>query len=241
MEDLNDLFTSAAWAVKHEGWDFEVDDMVQELWLWYVEKPFAREKLKNWQQWPKAKGYVKIYARGIAGDMGWSDKKFRAQYDYSVDTVKDILKGKIGSDKTDRDLRVGLERLKERHKPYFDVLNRVYGNGEAEKDTKLLTRARDALTDEMNFALAEPPEGADEPGKTLGDGLGRPKLTPPPIHVEQEEPVPVRGYYSKRKEAPPKKPRRFPAPKSLEDLQYKGEPYKPNWYTNVEKEADDSQ
>lgn len=235
MENLNSFFADAVWAVKQEGWGFSVDEVVQELWVWYLTNKSVRAKLEGWEESPKAKAYVKARARTVIGRLCWEERKFRADYEYSVDTVKAVLEQKLVSDKVLRDLEAGCRRLSRRHKRFTNILFRFYIAGErgmSAADKMTLSRARVALTDEINFALAKPEPDSDEPGRTLGDGVGRAKPKPTPISFPQQEPDVARGYFGRRTSSaqPPRKA--HPPPASLADMQFSGEPYRPPKYTN---------
>ncbi|QKT07906.1 hypothetical protein HUN08_12450 [Gordonia sp. X0973] len=204
LVEIQTLFEKAAWSVKNEGWTrLDVEEIIQELYVWYFENDTARRKLAGWEKWPNVYTYLKVTARRICGKDIQDDRKFRADYDYSIDVVKQVLKREVHGPKAVDDFLDGMGRLHDRHWDYWDILRRRYENDErmgSKKSQNLLYNAHIALTDEMNNASRERrEEWSDEPGKTLGDGLGRPNPQPPPMEVEQQEPEPSRGYYERRK------------------------------------------
>lgn len=202
MEDLNDVFTDVAWAVKDTGWSIEHDDLVQELWVWYMENPGVRNR--TFQSDKKRRAYFKIQAFNIAMGKLKEDRLFTADYDYSIDVCKGILKGEIKGKQCVVDLAHAIERLRDKNEDYADIIIKRHYSGAWDAPTKpekdRLTKAYIRLTDEMNKVSRERLAEFDPvPGGTLQDGLGRPKPGETSIDDPRPEPQPVRGYYTKRK------------------------------------------
>lgn len=189
--DVDEILTKAAWSAKSRGWSIEVDDLKQELWIWYLERPSVQKGLTQ-----KVATYQ---ANQIAASKLREDMIFNVTYDYSVDTVKDILKGKIRGRRALEDLADAIESLKEKNEDYTDVIaKRYYSNEKLTKaESDRLYHAHIRLTDEINRA-AKRDEWEPVPGKTLGDGLGRPKPTPTELGSSDYEAVPDPGYYERR-------------------------------------------
>lgn len=190
-EDVQSVFTKAAWAAKSRGWDIEVDDLIQELWIWYLEYPGIQGRLNQKLATTQAN---KIAASEIRKEM-----IFNVTYDYSIETVKDILKGKIRGRKSVEDLADAIESLKAKNEDYTNVIaKRYYTNTKlTDSEQQTLKYAHVRLTDEINRVTVRD-EYAPVPGKTLGDGLGRPKPQSPPLGVSDYEELPAPGYYERR-------------------------------------------
>lgn len=201
--ELDQLFRDAAWSLKSSGWQFSVDDLVQDLWVWYLENPGLHHKFENVSEWPKAIAYVKKVAYALARGGEWEQDKFRANFDYSVDTAKAVLRGEVAGPLAVQDRAAAFESLD--NEQYREVLVRRYERGEfmrSDSDKGVLKRAHAAFANELNWAAAKRKREdgiEDVPGKSLGDGLCRPKPKPAREGSHQPEPEPVRGYYARRK------------------------------------------
>lgn len=202
MGDVTERFHQAAIAAKSEGWPtLDSDEIVQELWVRYLEDSWFRREVDR----GASKKFLRWAARAICSKELQDARKFTADYDYSVDTVWSIIRGNPEFGPMAReDFDEGLDRLCERnHDHYRLVLRRCEGDIPKGPDKHKLSRAVVALTDEINRAGRErESEWSDEPGKTLGDGLGRPKPQPPGMDQYQEEARPASGYYERRKYDP---------------------------------------
>lgn len=213
--EIDEILSQAAWSAVSEWPDkvHDVGDLKNELWQWFLESPYIQRTL--------TKGRATHQAHNILSDWSKQDRKFKAQYDYSIDTVKKVLKGQITGRMAVQDLEEALEVMREKHEPYFDVLIKRYRSEESlsSADKARLRHAHTAVTDAMN-AVARARRGGfvPEPGRTLGDGLGQQKPVPVDFGEEQTEPEPRQPYWDRRK------PRGKPRPstkqtKSLKDMQ----------------------
>ena len=194
-EQIQEIFTKAAWSAKSSGWPIDVDDLIQELWIWYLDR------------FPKNQTLDKQKATNMAQNLAAAEKRkdmlFNVTYDYSVDTVKGILKGKIRGRQSVEDLTDALERLGEQVPDHVEIIRKRYfgenpGDGGTtdltDAEVQRLVRAHVRLTDEMNKVRREARMERDG----LGDGLGRPEPQPQELGISDYEEKPNQGYWDRR-------------------------------------------
>lgn len=164
----------------------EHDDLEQELWVWLLERPSAREKLAGADPAERHKLLVR-QGHLIASRTRIETAIFNNEFHYTVDEVKAILVGEDRSASSLDDLEEAMDLLRERNEGYADAIKRKYGEklppGSKQARDRLY-HAHIALTDIMNAIVRSKFDGfnlsqtltyeeyQEGPVDTLGDGPG---------------------------------------------------------------------
>jgi len=138
----------------------EADDVEQEIWIYLVESPGSALKALE-ANTPKARArFLTRIGHQRASKARAAYDYFRGAYKYSVKEVKDLLaSGGLSSDNQDRvrveytDLHEAFRALQDRNEGQAAALTRRYlltESMETNADQKVLQRAVESLTDEMN-------------------------------------------------------------------------------------------
>ncbi|WP_431941630.1 hypothetical protein [Nocardia grenadensis] len=176
-EELNKIFRKAADSVSYTWPEvIEVDDLAQELWIWYLESPSVRRMLAGL---PKHEGYNLIVRQGhnLASAARDRNARFSGRIRYIPADVVCMLesRGRISPEMRD-DLEDGMNALRDRTGTHTAALTARFVNKaipESKTEQKQLERAVNALTEEMNRAVRAKFERMTPiPGGTLGDGPG---------------------------------------------------------------------
>lgn len=175
-ETVNAAVRRAASAVVSE-WPgvVGVDDLAQELWVEILESPATQKVLAG----KNSREMLNLLARmghRIAARYRNSNARFSNQVQYSVDDIKAALSGHTLWGALLDDLAAGLESLRERSENYAEAIRLRYFeriNPGPDADRKRLSRALEALTEEVNRQVRAKFARLDaSPGRTLGDGPG---------------------------------------------------------------------
>jgi len=144
------VFLRAARKALYEwGREEGYEDLVNSLWLWYLESPGTQEKLAG-LAFDEAVVTVKNRALQVLSEERYSDNTSLSLY--SSDSVKDALKGRSENKYLVDVLPTALERLANRNPGHAEAIRRRYVDGlipqGAEAD--LLTKAHRSLAREVN-------------------------------------------------------------------------------------------
>lgn len=173
-EALDKVFRkSASSALIEWGLEGELEDLVQDLWVWFLERPSTQRKFQHLSN-PERITTAKIHAHQLLSEKVLSGNVASGKPVYSVDSVKDALAG----NSTNRHLRdllpLGMSEVQSRddtvedrgeYRGYAESIRLRYDDAaipEQGSDAMRLSRALAVLTDEINVIfLTVPDRGRD--------------------------------------------------------------------------------
>ncbi len=159
VHDMQTILRKAAEAALvewHSGqWDRQaqcVDDLTNDLWVWYLERPETRRKISRLSQ-PEAVRTVLRHALQLLSKQQLQSNTFQGRALYSSESIKEALKGKSTNKYLRAILPTAMADLDKRHAAYAEALRKRYEDGVIPADKKtenLLMRAHKSLTEEVN-------------------------------------------------------------------------------------------
>lgn len=173
------------------GWetDLEVDELTNELWIWYNGSPAIQAKLASLRR-GEAVRYVKHQAVNILSGYAKKTDVFQDRILYPTGTVKDALLGKSNNKYLLKILPDALKALQQQNIGYAAALRSRYEDGVVPPqgaELVRLTRATKALTEHVNVLAIM--AGLDTKGN-LHDGPGSKALMQKrrPVYKHEESP-----------------------------------------------------
>jgi hypothetical protein len=159
----NEVFRKAASrAVAEWGRDGEAfKDLVQNLWVWYLESPGTQRKLASSDEFLARRLVYKAALQILAGEA-IDDDTFCGRPLYSVDSVKDALKGESTNRHLPELLMLGMDAVQHKdeesensddHRGYAEAIRSRYEDGvipDRGSAQVRLVRAIKSLTEEIN-------------------------------------------------------------------------------------------
>ena len=156
-----------SWKQSEEG----LGDLVNDLWVWYLESPATQKKLKESDEF-LARRLVYKAALQILAKNSLSDDKFDGKNLYSSDSVKDALLGRSKNHYLVDILPKALELLAEQNEDYAEAIRSKYTDGKTPaqgSEAVKATRAVKSLTEHVNIIAIT--AGVDSDGNvTEGPG-----------------------------------------------------------------------
>ena len=156
-----------SWKQSEEG----LGDLVNDLWVWYLESPATQKKLKESDEF-LARRLVYKAALQILAKNSLSDDKFDGKNLYSSDSVKDALLGRSKNHYLVDILPKALELLAEQNEDYAEAIRSKYTDGKTPaqgSEAVKATRAVKSLTEHVNIIAIT--AGVDSAGNvTEGPG-----------------------------------------------------------------------
>lgn len=151
------------------------DDIEQEIWLWFLERPGVQSQLENANP-AELSAVFKKSANQICSKERLDYDHFTGNYHYTPKEVRELLdtlgeEYDVHSADEKVDLQLGLEELGQYHEKHYDVIQQVYRLGIEPEDHNLKPRAVDKLTELMNRK-----RGQRERDRTEGLGT-KPKIS----------------------------------------------------------------
>ncbi|MEU4709470.1 hypothetical protein AB0G00_23835 [Nocardia salmonicida] len=185
FEGIDKAFKKAAqWAAYSWPGVMTPEDVSQELWVWYLESPSVRAKIAESSTLERTQ-LASRQAHKIISGYKEADARFSGRVEYSVEDIKNALRGKALSRELMTDLAEGMESLRDRAEgEYFDAIEARYFDKiptENVNERVRLSRALVALTEETNRLVRAKFDGprriyeaAENTGqhRTTGDGPG---------------------------------------------------------------------
>lgn len=178
--ELTDTFRKAAklalysWQGNEEG----LTDLVQDLWLWYLERPGTQRKMEGLTKHEAAKTAM-LHAYQILSENQMSSNQFRGKNLYSSDSVKDALLGLSTNRYLLEILPRAMESLDSRNADHAEAIRSRYTDGVVPPQGShyVLVRAVKSLTEHVNViaitdGLTPAPDGTLVPSST-SPGIGR--------------------------------------------------------------------
>jgi hypothetical protein len=159
-DELNGIFRKAASAALSwwytDQWDSQqnlLDDLVQDLWVWYRESPATQKKLAESDGF-LARRLVYIAAIQTLHKDAVEDDIFHGRSKYSADCVREALRGESTNEYLNEILPTALDNLANRNVGQAEAIKRRYDHGDVSNlpsEKMLLSRAVKSVTEEVNF------------------------------------------------------------------------------------------
>lgn len=152
--DIGKVITKAAKSALLE-WGLEDghDDLEQDLWLWYLERPATQRKIKPLSH-PEAVATFVIAAFQILSDQILTGNVFNGTVLYSSESVKDVLKNRSTNRYLKDILPIAVDALDAQHPEYAEAIRSRYEDGDVPRDIKdqnALKRAHKSLIEHVNI------------------------------------------------------------------------------------------
>ncbi|AHG23836.1 sigma-K factor [Mycobacterium phage EagleEye] len=138
-----------AWKQDESG----LEDLVNDLWVWYLERPTTQAKLQLIEPHEAVKTVRMAALQMLSGQM-LAGNEFNGRNLYSSDSVKDALLGVSDNRYLVDILPMAMEALAEQNEPYAEAIRSRYEDGRiprTKKDENLLVRAHKSLTEHVNI------------------------------------------------------------------------------------------
>lgn len=161
---LNGAFKSAAksaladwYASKYQVQEQELDNLTNDLWVWYLERAAVREKVDNAE--PKLRhSIIHRYALQRLAECALESDRFHGKSLFSSESVKDALKGRSTNKYLKAILPIALDAIQHKDdqvpgREYAEALRKRYEDNEipqSKHEENKLFYAHKALTDEVN-------------------------------------------------------------------------------------------
>lgn len=155
-----------AWKQDHSG----VDDLVNDLWAWYLERPGTQRKM-DVLAFYEAVETARRAALQMLSKQQLSSNEFNGRNLYSSDAVKDALKGESTNRYLLDILPLAIESLGNQNEDYAEEIRKRYDDGIVPPQGKhvKLVRAVKSLTEHVNIIAIT--AGVDSDGN-VSEGPG---------------------------------------------------------------------
>ncbi|AXH46793.1 helix-turn-helix DNA-binding domain protein [Mycobacterium phage Acolyte] len=168
-DDLNKLFLQATRKAL-VGWetDLTADEIIQELWVWYLESPYIQTTLGKLHR-----GEAVLYVRSQVFNILTGEAKSRDLFDgrslYSSDNVKDALSRASTNRYLVDILPLAMQSLEKQNEGYVEAIRVRYDDGvvpvSRSKQQVYLSRAVKSLTEHVNVIAITAGIETDERGR----------------------------------------------------------------------------
>jgi len=156
-----------AWKQDEAG----LEDLVNDIWVWYLESPTTQRKLKSIEPHEAVKS-VKKAALQMLSKSQLTSNEFHGRNLYSSDSVKDALLGRSKNRYLVDILPKALESLADQNEDYAEAIRSKYTDGKTPaqgSEAVKATRAVKSLTEHVNIIAIT--AGVDSDGNvTEGPG-----------------------------------------------------------------------
>jgi len=153
----------------------EADDLEQELWVWYLERPSAQFRIAG-NSASETHGLLVRQAHLICSEARRKYGQSILDFEYSIDDARDALEGTETRDFVLDDLAYATSVLQDQNPAQAEVIREKFVLGVpmgSDARRMLLMRAVESVADLMNKSHKEKASGFLEfEGCTLGDGPG---------------------------------------------------------------------
>ncbi|AMS01043.1 putative transcription factor [Mycobacterium phage ArcherNM] len=175
MTNLDKLFKQATMKAL-VGWetDMSAEEVIQELWVWYLERPKVQKNL-NELHWGEAVLYVRSHVHKILTGEAKARDLFEGRSPYSSENVKDALKGRSNNRYLIDILPLAMAALDEKNAGYAEALRSRYEDGIIPKGAASdeLLHAHKSITEHVNIIAITAGVTKDADGNVVvADGPG---------------------------------------------------------------------
>ncbi|QBP31437.1 sigma-K factor [Mycobacterium phage Miramae] len=132
-----------------------LDDLVQDLWVWYLERPATQRKMEELSK-PEAIATVRRAAIQILTEQVLAGNKFNGRNLYSSEAVKDVLKDRSNNRYLKDIMPTAMAALEKQHAVYAEALRSRYDDGVIPQDgpsQDALKNAHKAITEHVNIIV----------------------------------------------------------------------------------------
>ncbi|BBC43613.1 RNA polymerase sigma factor [Mycobacterium phage AN9] len=133
--------------------DSELDDLTNDLWVWYLERPGTQRKMANLTV-NEAVETVKLAALQMLSGKQLSANEFNGRNLYSSDSVKEALLGESSNRYLVDILPMAMASLEKQNAGYAEAIRLRYDDGEVPKENapkQRLKHAVKSLTEHVNI------------------------------------------------------------------------------------------
>ncbi|AAC18493.1 DNA binding protein [Mycobacterium phage Lakes] len=190
--DINKLFMRATRKAMI-GWETNLtaDEIVQELWVWYLESPYIQKKLGELRP-GEAVIYVRKQVHNILSGSAKARDLFQERSHYSSDNVKDALRGESTNRYLVDILPLAMKELGSKNERHAEAIRVRYDDGvvpeRGSAAEAMLKRAVKSLTEHVNIIAITAGVERDDNGKVIvKDGPGSKHAIFPDIRKVQGE------------------------------------------------------
>ncbi|QDP44636.1 helix-turn-helix DNA binding domain protein [Mycobacterium phage NothingSpecial] len=152
---MQDIFRKAAkaalfaWKQDESG----LDDLVNDIWVWYLESPTTQKKLQAIEPYEAVKSVKRAALQMLSGKQ-LSANEFNGRNLYSSENVKEALRGESTNRYLVDILPRAMESLDAQNEAYAEAIRSRYEDGvspQAKREQNLLVRAHKSLTEHVNI------------------------------------------------------------------------------------------
>ncbi|AEJ94555.1 hypothetical protein PBI_ACHEBE_49 [Mycobacterium phage Achebe] len=143
------LEAAAKSALATWGREGGLDDLVQDLWVWYLERPETQRKLAELSK-PEAITTVRRAAIQILTEQVLAGNNFNGRNLYSSEAVKDVLKDRSTNRYLKDIMPTAMAALEKQNPDHAEALRVRYEDG-GKPDKDVLFRAHKAITEQVNI------------------------------------------------------------------------------------------
>ncbi|AHG24275.1 sigma-K factor [Mycobacterium phage Benvolio] len=132
--------------------DSELDDLTNDLWVWYLERPGTQRKMAKLTA-NEAVETVKLAALQMLSGKQLASNEFNGRNLYSSEAVKEALSGTSTNRYLVDILPLAMKALDNQNESYAEAIRSRYDDGISPQDKSgqnALVRAHKALTDHVN-------------------------------------------------------------------------------------------
>lgn len=165
-DEVNSTLQKAAKrALMEWGRDDSPDDLTQDLWVWYLERPATQERFATDDEF-LCRQLAYLAALQILAGQSLSSDTFNDKALYSSESVKDALKGRSTNRYLIDILPRAMAALAAKNEGQAEAIRSRYDDGVIPKgsDADMLTKAHKSLTEHVNIIAIT--AGVDAEGKT---------------------------------------------------------------------------
>ena len=170
--DLGKQFTKAARSalVAWKGNYGDEDDLVHDLWIWYLESPAVQKKLEGADA-ALSQTLIRKKAMNILKKLAVDSDLFDGRTVYSSDAVREALRGESSNNYLSDILPMAMTSLEKKNPRQAEAVKSRYLDGvvppQDSSEKKLLARAVKSLTERVNIIAITAGITRDENGNVL--------------------------------------------------------------------------
>lgn len=161
VKEINNIFRHAAKsALAAWGRDSGLDDLLNDLWVWYLERPSVQKKLQSSDR-DLANSLARKHALALLSRQALDADVFEGRALYSSEAVKSALLGQGSNRRLDDLLTVAMDNLGRRNAGQAEIIRSRYIDGavpdqstaEGRAARQKLHRAVKSLTEQVNVLV----------------------------------------------------------------------------------------